>query len=292
MKVLVSGATGYVGKNLCESLYASDVEFAVLIRRHSQTTSFSELGIKTYLIDSESPEKDLTAACLDFAPTSIVHAAGAWSNGRMSENLSELVQMNICYSTYLALAALNVEAKFYNLATYWQLSQSKVVTVKNFYTQTKQTFESLLDSLIEHEGLSATSLYLYDNFGPKDSRGKIVDLLLANKGNQIPLKMSDPNKYLNLLYIRDVVDGIISSLKMKTTPRNLEIANNNLITLKKLVEVVEEASKVEIRVEWERDYSVVGDYARHSYQYQQPLNWNPKFTIRDGINERVSRESL
>ncbi len=291
MKVLVSGASGYIGKNLCEGLAASDIEFAALIRRTSQSTLFSELGIQTYLIDTESPEEDLMAACSDFEPTSIVHAAGVWSNGRNSEDLGKLVQMNICYSTHLALAALNVNAKFYNLATYWQLSQPKVFTIKNFYTQTKQTFEDLLDSLIEHEGISATSLYLYDNFGPQDSRGKIVDLLVANKGNPIPLKMSDPSKYLNLLYIRDVVDGIISSLRMQTTPRNLEIANSHLVTLRKLVELVEASLNVEINVEWEKDYSVVDDYVSHTYHYPQPVNWNPKFTFQDGIRELVGKKS-
>lgn len=291
MKVLVSGATGYIGKNLCEGLLKSDIQFAALIRNSTQSTYFSDLGIRTYLIDSESPETDLNNACIDFGPTSIVHAAGIWSNGRSPEDLSKLVQVNISYSTHLALAALRVNAKFYNLATYWQLSQPKVFTIKNFYTQTKQTFENLLDSLIEYEGLSATSLYLYDNFGPYDNRGKIVDLLIANKGNVTPLRMSDPGRYLNLLYISDVVDGVISSLKMQAVVRNLEIANSELITLKKLVELVEESVHGKILVEWTKVDLSVHDSLIHNFHYKQPLNWASKYDVQSGITELVDKRS-
>lgn len=289
MKILVSGATGYIGKNLCEGLYRADMEFAALVRSNSKSKYFSDLGIQTYLIDSEYPEKGLTHACIDFAPTAIVHAAGIWSNGRKSEDLDKLVKMNISFSTHLALAALRINAKFYNLATYWQLTQPKVFTVKNFYTQTKQTFENLLDGLIEHEGLSATSLYLYDNFGPQDSRGKIVDLLVANKGNTIPLNMSEPGKYLNLLYISDVVSGIISSLKMRTNLRNLEIANSELITLGKLVELVEEALHAKINIQWEKNVVAVDDFSQHNFHYPQPLNWVPKYSFQTGIKEIISK---
>ena len=290
MKVLVSGATGYIGKNLCTGLHRSDIEFAVLIRSHSQSNYFSDLGIRAYLIDSESPEKDLKSVCRDFGPTSIVHAAGIWSNGRKPEELDQLIKVNISYSAHLALAAVRINAKFYNLATYWQMNQPRVHTVKNFYTQTKQTFENLLDSLIEYEGLSATSLYLYDNFGPQDSRGKIVDLLLANKGNTIPLRMSDPGKYLNLLYISDVVNGIISSLKMQTQLRNLEIANSELITLKKLVELVEESVNEKIKIDWAKEFDFTEDYSRHEFHHQQPLAWTPRYSVQAGINERVGVE--
>jgi nucleoside-diphosphate-sugar epimerase len=291
MRVLVSGATGYIGKNLCDALYQTGSDFAVLIRNSAQTPYFSSLGVQSYVINSESSEKDLAAACNDFRPYSIVHAAGVWSNGRSPEELSKLVAMNISYSTHLALAALSVNAKFYNLATYWQLNQPKVSTVKNFYTQTKQTFESLLDSLIEHEGLSATSLYLYDNFGPRDYRGKIVDLLIAKRGDQFPLRMTDPNKYLNLLYIPDVVDGIVMSLKMHTEDRNLEIANSEVITLRKLVQLVEESTNEEICVEWEKDFVAVDDYSTHNYHYKPPSNWFPKYSLKAGLNKLLETES-
>lgn len=291
MKVLVSGATGYIGKNLCDRLLESDIQFAALIRNSTQSTYFSNLEIQTYLIDSEAPETGLNEACTDFGPTSIVHAAGIWSNGRSPEDLSKLVQVNISYSTHLALAALRVNAKFYNLATYWQLSQPKVFTIKNFYTQTKQTFENLLDSLIEYEGLSATSLYLYDNFGPNDPRGKIVDLLIANSESLTPLRMSDPGKYLNLLYISDVVDGIISSLNMQTNTRNLEIANSELITLKKLVALVEDSVQRKIPVHWTSVDSSIQDSLIHNFQYPQPLNWVPKYDLKSGIAELLDKRS-
>jgi len=290
MRVLVSGATGYIGKNLCDALYKTGSDFAVLIRNSVQTPYFSRLGIQSYVINSESSEKDLVDACNDFRPCSIVHAAGIWSNGRSPEDLSKLVAMNISYSTHLALAALSVNAKFFNLATYWQLNQPKVSIVKNFYTQTKQTFENLLDSLIEHEGLSATSLYLYDNFGPHDTRGKIVDLLIAKKGNPIPLRMTDPNKYLNLLYISDVVDGILLSLKMQSEDRNLEIANSEVITLRKLVQLVEESMNEEIRVEWEKVFVTVDDYSTHNYHYKTPSNWFPNYSLKAGIDKLVEKE--
>ena len=132
-------------------------------------------------------------------------------------------------------------------------------------------------------------MYLYDNFGPQDSRGKIVDLLVANKGNTIPLNMSEPGKYLNLLYISDVVSGIISSLKMRTNLRNLEIANSELITLGKLVELVEEALHAKINVQWEKNDVAVDDFSQHNFHYQQPLNWVPKYSFQTGIKEIISK---
>ncbi len=280
---MVSGATGFIGRNICKALKESQIEFATIIRNSPKKTKCPELSSINFVVSSCNIQSDLKKVFNEYKPDLVINAAGVWANANSTTDLGEIIQGNIVFSTHLAIAALKVNSKFYNLSSYWQLEGTSLHTINNFYTDTKKSFETILNSLVDKEGLQCTSLFLYDNFGPGDTRGKVIDLLIKHKNQDGELLMSEPGRYLNLLHITDVVNGIISAVKYKGDGRNFEISNTRLVTLLQLVKLVEKCKKSEIQVKWTNDSNSNEPYANHVSPISPVPGWHPRMDLESGI---------
>jgi nucleoside-diphosphate-sugar epimerase len=201
--------------------------------------------------------------------------------------INDLVNINISYSTHLAISAVISNVKFYNLSSFWQFSNPKLISVDNLYTKSKKIFDEVIDLLVLKEGLWATSIVLYDNFGPYDTRQKLFNQLIESAGSSKVLSMSTPNKYINLLYISDVISGIVKSIENTKNHRFLEIANPNIISLGELVRIMEDCLGKTISVNWKEHKSNVPPKLTHTYLFDKPVNWSPKYTIEQGIFEVI-----
>ncbi len=111
-----------------------------------------------------------------------------------------MIEGNILFGTLLleAMVATGV-SRLVNTGTAWQHFED-VETYRPvcLHAATKQAFEDILAYYVDARGLEATSLMLYDTYGPGDPRPKLISLLKKqlhadaalnmSSGEQIPLR--------------------------------------------------------------------------------------------------------
>ena len=135
-----------------------------------------------------------------------------------------VIEANISFPKKIA----STYKKVISLSSYQQLLSEKY---QNIYSRTKNEFNEWCFNHIDQY----SQVYLFDSFGSKDSRGKVVDVFLNNSLSGKDLKIPENEVVINLSHSSEVVESILGSLKLKFG--NYCIKSKNNISLEKLAKL-------------------------------------------------------
>jgi len=196
MKVLVTGAKGFVGRNLVSTLENI---------RDGKDKSFGEIDqLEIFIYDIDSNEEELFDYCknADF----VYHLAGV---NRPKEE-SEFMEGNFGFTSRL----LNLLKEYNNCCPVLITSSTQAVQ-DNSYGISKKAGENLLMSYAEQSGAKALIYRLPNLFGKwcRPNYNSVVATFCHNIANNLPITINNRNYSMNLVYIDDVVAEFINALK-------------------------------------------------------------------------------
>lgn len=205
-RALVTGATGYIGSNLVRHLLGLGWDVHILTRPNSDLrvlaaelesiTAHQHDGSSLGMVDLLSKAK----------PDIVFHLASLFLAQHKTDDIEGLVASNLLFSTQLVEAMAVTGVKFLiNTGTSWQHYNDETYNPVNLYAATKQAFEDILAYYIEAHGIKASTLALFDTYGPGDPRQKLISLLWKTAITQQPLAMSPGEQMIDLVYIADVM---------------------------------------------------------------------------------------
>lgn len=201
MKILVTGARGFVGRNLCAQLCNI---------RDGKARCYGNLTIDTvyeYDIDSTLAELDNACANADF----VFNLAGV---NRPKEQ-SEFMAGNLDFASIL----LDTLKKHKNRSPVMLSSSQQASLSGRFenseYGRSKKAGEDLFFDYAR-ETDAKVLIYRFPNLFGKWCRpnyNSAVATFCNNIANDLPIQINDPSVELELLYIDDLVDNMISAIK-------------------------------------------------------------------------------
>ena len=255
MKVLVTGAKGFVGKNLIAELINQDY------------TDIFEFDVDT------DPEM-LNVFCenADF----VFHLAGV----NRPENQHEFMEGNYGFTSTL-LDAL----KKYDNKCPVMLSSSTQAANDNLYGKSKKAGEDLIFDYAKKTG-AKTLVYRFPNvFGKwcKPNYNSAVATFCHNISRSLPIVVNDPKVIMNLVYIDDVVAELVNALKGKENRVGdfCDVAIVHTINLGSIVDLIKsfKNSRIELTIPdmsnefVKKLYSTYLSYLPHD-QFSYPLKMN------------------
>ena len=196
MKILVTGAHGFVGKNLCVALYN-------IANGKDKTRGIdSDITVFEYDIDTDKALLDTFCKECDF----VFHLAGV----NRPQNTEEFMQGNFGFTSVL-LQTL----KKYNNTCPVMISSSIQAALDNPYGVSKKAGEDLLFSYANETGAKVLVYRLPNVFGKwcRPNYNSAVATFCNNIANDLPIQVNDPSVNMTLVYIDDVVDELINALK-------------------------------------------------------------------------------
>ncbi|QIK57524.1 SDR family oxidoreductase [Erysipelothrix sp. HDW6A] len=184
MKILVTGAAGFVGKNVTSSLHNHGYE----VFAYNKDDSLEELD--NYLKES------------DF----IIHLAGV----NRPENVEDYYRGNSDFTDYLCKQLLT-----FNRKTPILLSSSIQASLDNPYGKSKLLAEQ---TIIDYSISSGAEVFIYrfhNLFGKwsTPNYNSVIATWCYNISRNIPISINNPDTEITLEYIDDVVTEMISTLK-------------------------------------------------------------------------------
>lgn len=196
MKVLVTGAKGFVGKNLVAQL--NNI-------KEGKARCYGDLKIDAvYEYDIDSTIEELDAFCKDC--DFVFNLAGV----NRPQNQEEFMQGNFGFASTL----LDTLKKHGNKCPV-MISSSTQAALDNPYGESKRAGEQLMFSYAEETGAKVL-VYRFPNLFGKWCRpnyNSAVATFCNNIANDLPIQVNDPKVVLNLVYIDDLVDEMIAALK-------------------------------------------------------------------------------
>ena len=201
MKILVTGAKGFVGKNLCAQL--KNVQ-------EGKAKCYGDLSVSAiYEYDIDSTLEELDAYCKDC--DFVFNLAGV----NRPQNQEEFMQGNFGFASTL----LDNLKKYQNTCPVMISSSIQATLAGRFgtseYGKSKKAGEELMFQYGEETGAKVL-VYRFPNLFGKWCRpnyNSAVATFCNNIANDLPIQVNDASVELELLYIDDLVDEMMAALK-------------------------------------------------------------------------------
>lgn len=305
MKILITGAAGYIGSHVSERLQSIGNKVVGLDNfsnyydvslKEMNATVLKLKGIKIEKIDLRFPDQ------LNVLPTDfdyIFHFAAQPGISASSSFEDYLGNNVISTKNILDFAQKNQNLKlFVNIATssiygiHATFDETVAPTPASFYGVTKLAAEQLVLANSRVGKIKACSLRLYSVYGPRERPEKLYTKLIDNAFHNIPFPLfkGSESHLRSFTYVQDIVDGVVSVVGKE------DLVNNEIINLgteventtQQGIEIVEQIlnKKIAIQVVDAR----AGDQMRTKAvidKARKLLNYNPQTSLKQGLEEQV-----
>ncbi|TWH47398.1 NAD(P)-dependent oxidoreductase [Sporomusa sp. KB1] len=287
-RVLVTGATGYIGSNLVKRFIKNDVEVHIITRVTSLVEQSDISGLPVVIHQHDGTTAGMIGIFQLARPEAVFHLAAKFVAEHESRDVEELVDSNLMFGLQLleAMAATRVR-HLINAGTAWQHYEQEAYNPVNLYAATKQAFETLAAYYVRAGLLKMITLKLLDTYGPNDPRPKLFTLFKRVSSSREWLKMSYGEQRLGLVYIDDVVNAFLMAGQYIETLPDFEmpsysIAPEQLHSLREIAAIYEAASGNRLNIGWgERPYRI--REVMQPYVGARLPSWEAKVALADGI---------
>lgn len=286
MRILLTGATGFIGSNLLNA-WSSSHEVGIITRPTSDLSNpvFSQAA-EQYIYDGSF--KSMLEAFEAFKPEVVVHLASYYVYDNKPEEVHTLIESNLKIGAYLLEAMkLSGVKHLINTGTSFEHYGEKEESVVNLYAATKQAFGNLCKYYCDAGYLNAVTLKLFDTYGDGDERKKLLNLLKDIIKTKAELLLSPGEQIIDILHVNDVLNAYDIALNNVTSQgdgyREYGLSSGERCSLKELVELIERIAGEELNIKWGarpyRDREVMTPWEN----FEQLPGWEPKISLEEGL---------
>jgi nucleoside-diphosphate-sugar epimerase len=305
MRILVTGAAGFIASHLCEKLVSLGHEVIGLDNfndyysvslKEMNAKDLESIGVQFYRIDLNDDLASLFEKPYDY----IYHLAA--QPGISSETtLEEYVENNIFATQNLLDAVLlyNKELKsFINIATssVYGIEATVNETVPpapvSFYGSTKLAAEQLVLGLQRLNKLNACSIRLYSVYGPRERPEKLYTKLIESLYNGIPFPLFEGSlkHERSFSYVGDIVEGLVAIIGKENVVDGeiINLGTDEVNTTQEGINVVENIMNKRLIVD--QKPARKGDQQRTAAvidKAKKLLSYSPKVSIKQGLEAQV-----
>lgn len=259
-RVLVTGATGFIGSRLTQRLLADGAEIAIVARPNSSLDQLGDAANQVALLRHDGTTSQLSAFVKDFSPQIVFHLAANFIGVHDSDDVAPLVADNVAFTAQVCQAMVAADVCCLVAAgTVWQHATSPpgdpVPTPNSLYAATKQAAEDIIAYYAGAGALSSIVLKIYDSYGPGDPRPKFLSALAAAAAAGKTLDATSGNQQLHLVHVDDIVAafrhaGAMLASGKASGHRSYTLPSAKAVTLKSVVEIWQKATGRTVDVAW------------------------------------------
>jgi len=278
--VYLTGATGFLGRNLLKALIENGYQVSILAR---STSDFSKIDTlvsqeNVYLADKGDWEQVFKDRNIDF----VIHTAALY--GRKGETSSEILNANLRLPLEILEFCLKYGVRhFFNTDT-------TLPRILNAYALSKKQFLDWLE--FYSSSVNVINLELEYFYGPGDDAWKFVTFVVRKMQEESAfIDFTEATQFRDFIYIDDLVNAVlllIKEAKSFTGLTNVPIGSGQAIMLKDIIKEIKDtvgAHDVQLNFGAIPMRSNEIMYSCADTSILKSMGWEPKFTLKEGIKE-------
>ena len=290
VKILLTGASGFLGSALASFFLDSGYQLALLLR---PTSDLRRLNGKDIFFDLGFCETDceIDAFVQRANPDVVIHTACSY--GREGESALQVMDANIRLGLAIIESCIKSQRKitFINAAT---ALNSQI----SLYALTKKQFSELAKFLVlqKNNQVQFINVLLQHIYGPWDDSSKFTTYVLNTcfKNNNY-LELTKGEQVRDFIYIKDVVTAYHTLLNQDILPEKffqVEVGSGVGVTIKNFVETVHQLTESRTNLLFGalpyRNDEVMNCCA--NIKTMNSFGWHPQFSLESGLKEIINFE--
>lgn len=299
-RVIVTGATGFVGANLARRLVVEGHEVHLLVRPGYAAWRLESIRPHVHLHEAALEDGDvLTQTLARIGPEWIFHLA-AYGAYPSQSDYNKMVQTNILGTANLVEASLKRGFEsFVNTGSsseygYKDFAPSELERLEpnSHYAITKVSSTLFCRHTAQHCGVHMPTLRLYSVYGPYEEPTRLMPTLISRglKGELPPLAQSTAAR--DYVYIDDVCEAyLLAALHPgKELGAIYNVGTGIQTTLLDVVSIARRELGISAEPQWGTMPDRVWEtsvWIANNRKIQEELGWKPQFTIEGGFRKMV-----
>ncbi|WP_084158863.1 NAD-dependent epimerase/dehydratase family protein [Solidesulfovibrio alcoholivorans] len=283
MHILLTGATGYLGRHVLHDLIARGNK-CTCIKRPSSNISIIDKSDKVQFIDYSENDNGFLFSCAPF--DAVVHLAASY--GRRGETVTQVAKSNLLMTINL----LDISQKL-GIKTFYYASTT-IDRYTNPYALSKVQASEWGKLLSKFNGPRFIELKFEHFYGPNDDPTKFTTFIFESLvQNQPEIKLTPGEQQRDFIYIDDAVSAIHAIIEIENTKNTAfeswEIGSGSTVSLKEFVNIVRNTTKSKTNVLFGalpyRHNETMLSVA--NIAPLQALGWNPQVSLSEGISRSL-----
>ena len=293
MKIVLTGSTGYIGRNILKNP-SDKIEIIYALRRNKKHSFFRKFNSsKIKFIDIVELKEVLVSESID----AVVHLATFYGDDG-KDNEAEINRSNVEFpSKLLELSIQNKIGYFINADSFFA-KPCYDLGYKSLYTNSKRRFEEILKS--KSNEINIANLRLEHVYGSKDNPQKFVGWLTNQFKDRLikEINLSECSQERDFVYIDDVVSAFMSTIEHKDKLKGyfeFQIGTGKTTSVKQFVNKIDKefykykkSKKINFLSALNRSGEI--PYSKADLKNNSLINWKAKFGLNKGIEDLVSKE--
>ena len=315
MRILVTGAGGFIGSHLVEALVRNGEEVRAFVHYNSR----DDRGLLEELPDEVRGQFEVVSGDLkdpDGVRKAVKGCRKVFHLGALIAipysyvHPYQYIQTNVEGTAHLLNACLEEGAvekmvhtsssEVYGTAQYTPIDEKHPLQAQSPYAASKIAADKLAESYFLAYGFPVVTLRPFNTFGPRQSLRAIIPTLLSQAIGNSVIRLGNTRPRRDFLFVKDTVRGFIEIGKCKeAVGKTVNIGTGRDVSIGDLVETVFGliGERKEIEVEDRRirpGPSEVMRLVSDTRLAQTLFDWKPAYSLEEGLKETLGwyRENL
>ncbi len=279
-KVLVTGASGFIGKPLVKKLESIGVTVTSL------TSSDGDIVDKNTWKNLSEVDTVIHLAARTYIPDS-------WedSDGFIDTNVNG-TRLALEYCKKYKSKFIYISAYLYGIPEKLPIHETDRITPNNPYALSKHLAEQLCEFYANYWDLPVTVLRPFNVYGPGQRPEFLIPEIIAQVRSGKEIRIRDLNPKRDYVYIEDLINALIKSLTISEGYNVINIGSGISYSVGEIIGIIQKISETKIPVyskKIERKCEIYDVYADIN-QAKSLLGWTPYYSLEDGITKQLQIE--
>jgi len=304
-RVLITGASGFIGSHTVESALDRGYSVRVFLRYNSTgyVGNLRFLGKKLKEIEIFWGDiRDYTSVLravkgVDY----VIHLAAQISVPYSFQNPIDFAMNNVVGTTNILKASVECGiSKFVYTSTSEifggsdePLNEDSLRIPKSPYSASKVGADAMIKSFFYTYDLNTLILRPFNTFGPRQSIRALIPWIIYQGLRSEKVKLGNLEPKRDFTYVKDTVEGILLALEKETEGGDeINLGTGRSFSVMEVVEVVSKVLGKNLKVEVEEKFkrpkkAEVFNLIADNSKAKRVLSWEPKWSFEEGVRETV-----
>lgn len=297
--MLVTGANGFLGRNLISVLLGADAKVIAVVRKSSKAWRLADVSREISVVECDLSQRSKLRELRKLRRIRFVFHLAAGGVDGSQDNPSALVADNIVSTANLLDESRNWDlVRFVHAGSCFEYGAGKRIAERSpprpgsIYAATKVAASLLVQAYGQNFGLPIVVLRLFTPYGPWEARQRLVPYLIQAARCNAEMRLTSGVQTRDFVYVQDAVNAFLSAaVHPKATHGVFNVCSGKATAVRQVVSTVAKVTGSLSRVHFgaiphrpTEIWNISGN-PRHT---RRVLGWSAATSLLEGLKKTLS----
>jgi NAD dependent epimerase/dehydratase len=307
-KILVTGASGFIGSHLVEELIQKGTDVRCLVHYNGRNdwgnlelaSEETKKNIEVQLGDIQDPffvRKAVSGCDVVFHLAALIAIPYSYvaPQSYVSTNIAGTLNvLQACLDEKVSKVVHTSTSEVFGTAVYTPINEIHPLQGQSPYSASKISADKIAESFYRSFDLPVATMRPFNTFGPRQSARAIVPTIIAQALTKDEIELGSITPVRDLTFVKDTVRGFINVAECdESIGEEINVGTGAAVSIGELadriIKLTGRSCKVIARKERMRpEKSEVMKLICDNSKAKKLLGWEPHYTLNDGLKETIA----